>query len=159
MSGKIDRGGISTNIDLKEIAPEKRKQIETEERAADTVDEAIKEARERGGDAFKILDQNEIARGNKVDVLHKDLRRSHREMGNEMWSKPRALIVDPSAPGGFSWDLDPRDIEMVAEGRRCPNCLQEVVPGPRCEWRYGNSSEVKGCGYSSIVDDVFPWDR
>lgn len=155
---RLDKGGIVTNLDLAMNPAERREKLK-DEYAAAIVEEAIKESDARGGDAFKVVAQHELDSGSqKIDTIRKEVERSHREMGQD-WVPPRALVVDSHAPGGWRWDVDPRLREAIEEGYKCPNCLQaqSSKDNMHCEWAHGNSSTIKGCGYSWITDSVIGW--
>lgn len=156
MSKKPDltKGGIITNLD--DPLSEKQKQESHEQdRQIGIIEDAKKEARARGGDTFGIYTDEETRDG-KTEI-HK-LKQYEKELENDIRHLPRlkaSIRLDPSAPEGFQWILNDAEVDAIAAGYFCPNCLmaQEEQQTGLCKWRDRPADgDVPGCGYHRGFD-------
>lgn len=151
----LTRGGVASNLDLT-MDPAARAEAKKDERAAALVEEAIKESDERGGDGFQIARQDELDAGLKMNVTRHD-EKTYREHGQE-FTRPLGIVVDRSKPNGWGWSVTPELAEAMETGYKCPCCLQPQETGHSvCTWKHARSSEIRGCGYSYLLDQNIGW--
>lgn len=151
----LDKGGIHSNIDLKEVDAAKRYEAEQDERNDQLLTDAKREAREAGpGSGFAVYLPGELESGKTSTAAQRAIRDLHNDEDPRAF--PRAAIVAPEAPGGFQWEVDEKLAAQIMEGKRCANCLQlqKRQGSALCEWRDA-TTDIKGCGFSSLIDD-FP---
>lgn len=151
---KLDKGGVVSNIDLKDIDPATRFKGNEAERHDQLMTDAKTEARAAGpGSGFAVYLPGELE-GKAQDVAQKAIQELHRE--DDPRSFPRGAIAAPDVPGGFVWRVDDRLREQIIQGKKCPNCLQlQAVPGSAmCRWKTA-TTDIDSCGFSPLIDD-FP---
>jgi hypothetical protein len=149
----LGRGGVVSNLDLKSIDPATRFKASEKERQAAVLDDAKEKARKAPGSGFGVylpgeLDEKDSVQQRAISAL------DERGIAAEASLKPRAAVVDPSAPGGFTWQLNEKQREAVIEGYYCPNCLQRQSDpaNQQCQWAYA-TTDIKGCSFNRLVDD------
>lgn len=155
---KLSKGGVISNLDLKEIDPATRSEAQQLEYQSQLMDEAKAEAKASPGAGFGVYLPGELESdgGEKTVAAQRAIQElSDRDIGQDPRAFPRAAIADPSVPGGFRWHVDERLYEAVVEGYRCPSCLQvQETPGSAiCRWKYAKLAEVTGCGFAPAIDD------
>ena len=158
MKPKLDKGGIYSAVDLKDIAPSERAAATQNEKAVALVDEAKDEARRAGGgDFFQAFDKSEGEALQNAAIVSTDFaKKTGRDLNDDTIRPLRMIANDRSSPFGFTWVLMDRDAQSVNEGRHCPHCLapQADILSSQCDWRYKNAG-VTGCGYNRIAERFF----
>lgn len=158
MKPKLDKGGIYSATDLKELKPGERAAATQNEKAVALVDEAKDEARRTGGgDFFQAFDATEgEALQESAKVSADFAKKAERELNDDGIRPLRMIANDPRSPFGFTWVLTDRDAQSVNEWRHCPHCLQalKTTTNSQCEWRYQKAG-IRGCGWNRLAERFF----